>query len=356
MSIYGRKNGRWAVQVYDPAIGRSRQVGTYRTRKEAKAAEADAVVRSTPTGRQTVASFAAQWLQVFPRPKASTNMHNAERVKRFAEQHARRRIDSITVAEARVWAVQRPGELSALRAMFNDARKVGLLTVNPFAGLGIERGRGRRDLPSEWLTADDVLALEDTARRCHGDYGDTMAAVIRFVAETGVRPGEMYALERGDLHGRTCTVRRAADSKTRTVTAPKNGRARTVVLTSAARDAAERAIRFEGTDLVFCSPQGRQFWASSFNYVWNPVRKAAGRPTMAFYELRHYCATHLLELGLSPADVAVQLGQTDGGALVMSTYGHPSENAARARILAAAEGHHDGTLTSVADARRAQGA
>jgi hypothetical protein len=40
----------------------------------------------------------------------------------------------------------------------------------------------------------------------------------------------------------------------------------------------------------------------------------------------------------------------------MSTYGHPSEIAARASILAAAEGHHDGTLTSVTDARRAQGA
>jgi hypothetical protein len=47
---------------------------------------------------------------------------------------------------------------------------------------------------------------------------------------------------------------------------------------------------------------------------------------------RHFCATHLLELGVSHADVAVQLGHTDGGALVMSTYGHPSEDAARARL------------------------
>jgi hypothetical protein len=31
----------------------------------------------------------------------------------------------------------------------------------------------------------------------------------------------------------------------------------------------------------------------------------------------------------------VQLGHTDGGALVMSTYGHPSEDSARARLLAA---------------------
>jgi integrase len=54
---------------------------------------------------------------------------------------------------------------------------------------------------------------------------------------------------------------------------------------------------------------------------------------MAFYELRHFCATHLLELGVSHADVAVQLGHTDGGALVMSTYGHPSDEAARERLL-----------------------
>jgi len=53
---------------------------------------------------------------------------------------------------------------------------------------------------------------------------------------------------------------------------------------------------------------------------------------MDYYELRHFCASHLLELGVSHADVAVQLGHTDGGALVMSTYGHPSEDAARERL------------------------
>jgi integrase len=57
---------------------------------------------------------------------------------------------------------------------------------------------------------------------------------------------------------------------------------------------------------------------------------------MDFYE-RHYCATELLRLGVSHADVAVQLGHTDGGSLVMSTYGHPSEDDARARLRAAFE-------------------
>jgi len=60
---------------------------------------------------------------------------------------------------------------------------------------------------------------------------------------------------------------------------------------------------------------------------------------MHFYELRHFCATHLLELGVLHADVAVQLGHTDGGALVMSTYGHPSEVAARERLKRAFGGN-----------------
>ena len=40
----------------------------------------------------------------------------------------------------------------------------------------------------------------------------------------------------------------------------------------------------------------------------------------------------MLELGVSHADVAVQLGHTDDGALVMSAYGHPPGDAARERL------------------------
>ncbi len=83
---------------------------------------------------------------------------------------------------------------------------------------------------------------------------------------------------------------------------------------------------------LFTTPRSRRFSKGSHLYYWRPVRTAFGHPSMDFYELRHFCATHLLELGVSHADVAVQLGHTDGGALVMSTYGHPSEASARKRL------------------------
>ena len=77
---------------------------------------------------------------------------------------------------------------------------------------------------------------------------------------------------------------------------------------------------------------------------------------MAFYETRHYWATFLLELGLSPSDVAVQLGHADNGKLVVDTYGHPSERAARARILNAVHGEQTRDLVALSDVRQARGA
>jgi integrase len=119
------------------------------------------------------------------------------------------------------------------------------------------------------------------------------------------------------------------------VTLPKNGKARVIVLTPPAADALRAMPRRAGTPFVFTTPKGTHFTKTTHYYYWRAAKLAAGRPEMDFYELRHFCATYLLELGLNPADVAVQLGHTDGGALVMDTYGHPSDEAARDRIKAA---------------------
>jgi integrase len=342
VTVFQKPNGRWVVQVYDHEKGRMRQLGTFDTRKRAKVAEGEAIqVRSSG---ESVASFAARWPKDYPRPKASTNQHNTERVKKFAAEHGKRRIDSLSVDDARAWVRDHPTTLPAIRAMFADARRSGLVVTNPFSSLGMEKPRGRRDLRSEWLTAEDVDGLAGVAREVHGDYGEMFSAMILFAAYTGLRPGELFALRRSDLRGDAIEIARAADSKTRTIDLPKSGRTRTVVYPSKAREVIEAMPIMEGTDLVFTAPRGGQFWANTLSWCWAPVRAAARRPKMHWYELRHFCATHLLELGLSPADVAVQLGHIDGGALVMACYGHPSERASRARILAAMDGHDSGDL------------
>jgi integrase len=164
--------------------------------------------------------------------------------------------------------------------------------------------------------------------------------MIVFAAYVGLRPGELFALERADVARDEVTIRQNLDG-TGTIKAPKNGRERIVILPPPARDAlADVPVRLDVPWLVV-TPRDRRFSKSSLYYYWNPVRAAFGRPGMDFYELRHFCATHLLELGVSHADVAIQLGHTDGGALVMSTYGHPSEEGARERLKRA----YDRTVT-----------
>lgn len=350
MSVFQRANGKWVAQVYDGE--RMRQIGTFATRKEAQRAEVNARDRLSSSGREPVASFVARWTRDYPRRSESTNLHNAERVKSFAKQHGKRRMDSITADDARAWCLSNRSSLPALRAMFNDARRSGLIATNPFSALGLERPRGRRDLRSEWLTAEDVDRLAECALDAFpDDYGQVFGPMVTFAAYTGLRPGELFALKRSDLHGDEIEVSRAAESRTRTIGPPKNGRGRTVVYPQKAREAIERMPVMEGQELLFVSPRGVQLWANTLSWCWRGVRAAAGRPKMDFYELRHFCATHLLELGLSPADVAVQLGHTDGGALVMSTYGHPSERAARARIKTALDGHASGDLAHFRDRR-----
>jgi hypothetical protein len=52
---------------------------------------------------------------------------------------------------------------------------------------------------------------------------------------------------------------------------------------------------------------------------------------LVLYHLRHACASLLLDRGISVWDVSLQLGHSDGGRLVRTLYGHPSEQASRER-------------------------
>jgi integrase len=332
-----KKTGRWAAQVRE-ANGHKRQVGTCATRREAVELERQ-YYRQQPSSARTVQEWWEVWL-ADPTWRESTRAHNRERTKMFVLHFGKRRLTSINRTDARDHIARHPSSHNALSAMFGAARYVddehghALLINNPFSRL-VKRTVRRRDLQSEWLVEADVLALEEAAVNVYpGEFGRTMAGMVRFAAETLVRPGELFVITDPDLlldTGRL-VVARAADSKTRRVTLPKNGQAREIVLSARAAEAAARAQRHPGTDRVFSTPTGKQFWLSSFLYYWKDVRAAAGRPEMDFYELRHYGVTRLLEAGLSERDVALQAGHTDGGELVRKVYGHPSDRRSLGRV------------------------
>jgi integrase len=331
-----KRGEKFAVSVYDPTLKRKRWVGTYGTRREAKVAEGDASRRRLTGGRLTVEEFAQLWLTDYARPASATKQNYLYALRRFRSDFGRLRLADLDRLTARSWALKQPqSNVRAVRAMFNDAINDGLHSgPNPFSNLRLEQPRGRKDLVA--LTEAELHALADVAIGVHGDYGPTFRAMILFAGYVGLRPGELFALERSAIRGDEVVIRQSLDG-TGKLKRPKNGKERVVVLPPPARAALVDLMPRVDVSWLFVSKRGRQLRETSLTYYWHPVRAAFGKPEMDFYELRHFCATHLLELGLSPADVAIQLGHTDGGALVMSTYGHPSEDAARARLKRAFE-------------------
>lgn len=349
-----RRGKSFTASGYDKATKKKRHLGTYPTRKEAAEAEAKWKLRSHGTGRETCDQFAERWTKDYPRLRESTNLHNAERVKRFAKDFKGIRLSEVDRPAARAWALKHPHHLGAVRAMFGDALRDGLVTINPFSNLRLPGSRGRKDLVA--LTEQELHALADVAlddRMELGDFGPQYRAMILFAGYVGLRPGELFALRREDVEGDLVTIERAWSSKSRKMERPKNGKPRTVTIPPKASDALS-VVPPNPEGLLFVSPTGRMWTQPSNFYYWSRLRLIANRPGTDWYELRHACATFMLERGATVADVAHQLGHTDGGMLVSQVYGHPADAGARARNLALwRENEAPAPLRAVDDKREA---
>jgi integrase len=133
----------------------------------------------------------------------------------------------------------------------------------------------------------------------------------------------------------------------------KTGRSRTVTIPPPAQDAL-LDVGWHRSGLLFTSPMDRMWTQPLHHRYWSLLRRFGKRPGFDFYGLRHTAATLPLERGVTPWDVAIQLGHTDGGQLVMDLYGHPSEAGARGRLLAAWDAQTGPTPIGVSGARREQ--
>ena len=374
-----QKGTSWIVEVYDPQTKRKRHVKAAdygmdvpQTERHAKALERAALnTRDTVTGsiEETCDSFAARWARDYPRPAESSNRHNAERVRKFGEDFAGRPLRSITSEEGRLWAAENMSRVREVRAMLNDAIKLGLATANPVAGLGADHRRGRHDIVV--LTIEELELLKDTALEHHGqEFGVEISAMIDWAAYTCMRPGEIFAAEFSRLKGDVFDLREQFNSHTRQRTVPKHDGKGIIYVPEPALRAVSGKPRRLGDDLIFRTRLGRQFRAGSLYWCWHPVRVAftaklpvthdlrrrlAADPKdwVDFYELRHFGASYMLnELEIEPWVIAEQLRHKDGGKLLLKLYGHPDKRKAIERIRRAFGGNVRQLRAEPGDSRR----
>lgn len=380
MSIRHR-NGRPIVEVYNPAVGRKVHVKpadfgmdlrglTGRALDRAARELEDKALAFYAGGVrvETCDGFARRWPAAYPEGRGeSTREVNRERLTKFIEDFAGRPLHSLTRSEARAWAQANAYRLPAVRAMYEDALRDGIVKVNPFAALGVKTSKSRRDVTV--LTREEVHALADMATRVHGeDRGADARAMILWAAYTCCRPGESYAARYSRLHGDLYDVDLQWNGKLHQESPPKYGSDGMIFVPQEAREAVLDKPRRLGDDLMFRSVEGGRFTPSAWHYVWSPVRAAfiAGLPLthhlqrrpepLAFHELRHFGASYMLNvLGIEPWVIAEQLRHKDGGTLVTTLYGHPDRDVALERIRGAFQGSGENAPTKLRDSGDSRG-
>lgn len=361
-----RKGKSWVVEAYDPVAKGKKHVkaSDYGMEVPTTERQAKALERAALNNRDTVIngadetcdSFAERWARDYPRPAESSNQHNEAQVRKFGRDFAGRSMRSVTTDEGRVWAAENMSRVREVRAMYNDAIKLGIAETNPVAGLGADHKRGRYDIVV--LTADELDLLKATAVEHHGEkFGTEMAAMIDWGAYTCLRPGETFAAEFSRLNGDIYDLREQFNSHSRKRTAPKHGSTGLIYVPEPALRAVLDKPRRLDDDLMFRTRTGKPFRAGSLYWAWHQIRIAftAKLPAthdlrrrlavdpkdwMDFYELRHFGASYMLNVKeIEPWIIAEQLRHKDGGKLVLKLYGHPDRRKAIDRMRRAFGGN-----------------
>jgi integrase len=228
-----------------------------------------------------------------------------------------------------------------LHLVLSEAVEAEVIPANPIAGLARKLHLGTRKLKRQ----EDVRTKAMT--RTQRDRFLETAAQIRpwwtamwtVQVLTGLRPGEVYALEERDvdLESRTLRVARtlAVDDDEATNPTydptPKGGRARTVDLSGEAVEVLRSHLKHRRAEKLrgrwremptplFCTLNGSFADPSNIQRAFAAVLKEAKLPHFTPHGLRHTFASLLLQAGIDVYYVSRMLGHMDIS-LTVATYG-----------------------------------
>ncbi|TXH09465.1 MAG: site-specific integrase [Spirochaetes bacterium] len=243
---------------------------------------------------------------------------------------------------------------SVMHTIYADAIRRRALHHNPFAATA------KRAAPkplAQPLAVDELHAVADAAgERLHRDY-----AAIIVGGYTGLRLGELFALQRSDVRDGMIIVRHALDLD-RSLKAPKTGGWREVQLLEPAAAALEEWLAVAPEhELVFPGMRGAVMHVGNWRRrSWAPAAALAAerldRPELAARrpgELRHTAASIAFAHGASVLWVQQQLGHADAS-MTLRVYSHlirRYDTRERERLNRSLAGAHDSTTPAPASAR-----
>ena len=154
---------------------------------------------------------------------------------------------------------------------------------------------------------------------------DRLEALYRLAIASGLRQGELLGLrwQDVDLETRTLSVRHILQQGTRTLAEPKTDRSRRTIALDAVptealrkhrvRQVEERMAagqRWQDGGFIFATAIGTPMHRRNLVRAFHAALDPAGIPRQPFHQLRHACATLLLESGEELANISKLLGHS----------------------------------------------
>ena len=312
----------WAYRYRLEGRGSERpQRGGFGTREEAEKALRKVLDRLGPGGGRatiTLAEFVDEYLemhQAAPVTVAKLRWLLSKATTRFGDV----RLADLSPREVYAWRLTVPEghrfeATQALRQVLNRAIAWGLLDFNP-AKLGVPNPPRRAKEKRPFETWQQLEALG-------AQLGPVYGPMVIFAAATGLRPSELFGLDKRDVDRQLAVVyiRRAyangllKHTKTRLST-------RAVPPQAKALDALDR-LPASDNPILFPNMRGGRIDFRIFGRKhWRPAQLRAGvEPVRGLYDLRHTYATFALRAGVPVFAVSRFMGTSI--AMIDRHYGH----------------------------------
>lgn len=332
MSIAKREDGRWRARYRDPAGKEharhfARKVDAQRWLDDVTSSVVTGTYTDPRTSSVTLEDWSAIWLkgQVHLKATGRTRVEGIVRLY-IVPRWGTTRLRDVSHAEVQAWVTELlTGGLSAssvqrthglLSQMLDLAVRDRRLPANPAKGVKLPR-----KLPKvrRFLTAAQVEAL---VVECE-PYG----LVVRFLAYTGLRWGEMAALRVHDVdpvRRRMRIVRSVTEDNGRLIfDTTKTGEERTVPLPRFLAEQITASFAGKGPDdLVFQGTRGGVLRNGNFNRrTFGPAAIAIGEPALTPHGLRHTAASLAIAAGGNVKVVQQMLGHATAS-MTLDLYGH----------------------------------
>lgn len=340
----GSKDGKTGWQIVaeterDPSTGKRKRVykTMYGSKREAEAMkrklindiENGAVVNPSTT---TVKAWMWEWLRTYkPNIKGTTRMSYEEKIKGYiVPELGEVQLKALSTTMIQRWLLKLRDEygvspktirnaLQPLKQAMDKAVVLRKITYNPCVGVVLPKGETYQ---AEIYDQQEIKEILDISRETD------MYLVVLLELGLGLRRGELLALrwknvdlDKGQIY--ICESR-VKGEKGVEVTTPKSrtsirhitiDRGITEELKAARAKYRERKMAmgaaFVDSDLVVCQPNGKPYMPDSMSQKWRRFLDRNDVKAIRFHDLRHSCATAMVEKGVSAVTVKDRLGHAD---------------------------------------------